>query len=106
MYSKQEQQELIQLSQKLLKADASKIKKNEATAFADDLRKAINFNDWRYYVQNDPAVSDFEYDTLFKLLKKTEEQFPQLATSDSPTQRVAYGLTKDFPSVAHLVPML
>src|SRR5688572_1098746 len=106
MYSKQEQQELIQLSQKLLKVNASTVKKDEADTLVEDLRRAINFHDWRYYVQSDPAIDDFNYDTLFKLLKKIEEQFPDLTTPDSPTQRVAYGLTKDFPPVAHLVPML
>ncbi|MDZ4844230.1 MAG: NAD-dependent DNA ligase LigA [Chitinophagales bacterium] len=106
MYSKQQQQDLIHLSQKLLKVDAPPSHKNEAGDLVHELRNVISFHDWKYYVQNDPAVSDFEYDKLFKLLKKTEEQFPELLMFDSPTQRVAYGLTKEFPSVAHLVPML
>lgn len=106
MYTKSQQQELIQLSQQLLKTEVPPAQKNDAKVFADELRSIINFHDWKYYVQNDPVVSDFEYDKLFRLLKKTEEQFPELLTEDSPTQRVAYGLTKEFPSVAHLVPML
>src|SRR5688500_15588309 len=106
MYSKQQQQELIGLTQKLLKVNAPPAKEEDADTFVEDLRRVINFHDWRYYVQSDPAIDDYNYDTLFKLLKKTEEQFPDLLIPDSPTQRVAYGLTKDFPPVAHLVPML
>jgi DNA ligase (NAD+) len=48
----------------------------------------------------------FEYDSLYKALEKLEKEAPDLVTPDSPTQRVAKGLTKDFPSVPHLVPML
>ncbi len=106
MYSKHQQQELIHLSQKLIETEAPPAHKTDAKTLAQELRSVINFHDWKYYVQNDPVISDYEYDKLFKLLKKTEEQFTELRTFDSPTQRVAYGLTKEFPSVAHLVPML
>ncbi|MFM8709888.1 MAG: NAD-dependent DNA ligase LigA, partial [Sphingomonadales bacterium] len=58
------------------------------------------------YVLNDPLLSDFEYDQLFKSLEKIEQQHPGLVTPDSPTQRVAKDLTRDFPTVRHLVPML
>ena len=70
------------------------------------LRKILRFHEYRYYVQNDPLVSDFEYDSLYKLLEKTEKENPSLITADSPTQRVGAGLVKDFPKVGHLVPML
>lgn len=106
MYSKSRQQDFIQLTQELLKTAAPPAHKNEAESLAGDLRKALNFHDWKYYVQNDPAISDYEYDRLFRLLKDVEAQFPALVVSDSPTQRVAYGLTREFPSVQHLVPML
>ncbi|RYF44910.1 MAG: DNA ligase (NAD(+)) LigA, partial [Chitinophagaceae bacterium] len=49
---------------------------------------------------------DFEYDQLYKQLQAIEEKHPDLITPDSPTQRVAKGLTKEFPTVQHLVPML
>ncbi|WP_341842483.1 NAD-dependent DNA ligase LigA [Chitinophaga caseinilytica] len=73
---------------------------------ADALRQVIRHSDWRYYVQDDPVLSDEEYDRLFSMLKKLESENPELQTPDSPTQRVAQGLTKNFPTVQHLVPML
>ena len=72
----------------------------------DDLRDVLRFHEYRYYIQNDPLVSDFEYDTLYKQLEALEAENPDLIVPDSPTQRVAKGLTKEFPSVQHLVPML
>jgi DNA ligase (NAD+) len=71
----------------------------------EGLRDVLRFHEYRYYVLNDPLISDFEYDQLFKALEKLEED-SSLVTPDSPTQRVAKGLTKDFPTVQHLVPML
>ncbi len=70
------------------------------------LRKVLRFHEYRYYVMNDPLISDFEYDQLYKQLEKIEEENPSLITNDSPTQRVGKGLTKEFPTVQHLVPML
>jgi len=70
------------------------------------LRGILRFHEYRYYVQNDPLISDFEYDTLYKLLEQYEAAHPQSITPDSPTQRVGKGLIKDFPKVQHLVPML
>ncbi len=70
------------------------------------LRNVLRFHEYRYYVLNEPLISDFEYDTLYKLLEKYEELHPSAVTADSPTQRVGTGLIKDFPKVQHLVPML
>ncbi|MGN6164014.1 MAG: NAD-dependent DNA ligase LigA, partial [Flavisolibacter sp.] len=72
----------------------------------EQLREVLRFHEHRYYVQSDPLISDFEYDTLYKQLEAMEKENPDLITADSPTQRVAKGLTKDFPTVQHLVPML
>ena len=72
----------------------------------EDLRNSLRFHEYRYYVQNDPLISDFEYDTLYKLLEKFEKENPDAVTPDSPTQRVGKGLIKDFPKTQHLVPML
>ena len=72
----------------------------------EDLRNVLRFHEYRYYILNDPLISDFEYDHLFKALEKIEKENPKLVTADSPTQRVAKGLTKAFPTVQHLVPML
>ncbi|MCM5527812.1 NAD-dependent DNA ligase LigA [Parasegetibacter sp. NRK P23] len=70
------------------------------------LRDILKFHEHRYYVEDNPLISDGEYDILYKLLEKTEEDHPELITSDSPTQRVAKGLTSVFTTVQHLVPML
>ena len=72
----------------------------------EDLRNCLRFHEYRYYVQNDPLISDFEYDTLYKLLETFEKENPNAITVDSPTQRVGKGLIKDFPKTQHLVPML
>ena len=72
----------------------------------DSLRTVLQFHGYRYYVQNDPLISDAEYDTLYKLLEKIEKENPALITPDSPTQRVGAGLTSEFLKVEHLVPML
>jgi DNA ligase (NAD+) len=72
----------------------------------EELRDCLRFHEYRYYVQNDPLISDFEYDSIFKLLEKFEKENPGSITKDSPTQRVGKGLIKDFPKVQHLVPML
>src|SRR5580704_18011363 len=72
----------------------------------EELRDVLRFHEYRYAVLNDPLVSDFEYDTLYKALEKIEQESPGLVSPDSPTQRVASGLTKEFPTTQHLVPML
>jgi DNA ligase (NAD+) len=72
----------------------------------EELRDVLRFHEYRYAVLNDPLISDFEYDTLYKALEKLEQAHPELVTPDSPAQRVASGLTKDFPTTQHLVPML
>jgi DNA ligase (NAD+) len=71
-----------------------------------DIRSILRFHEYRYYIMNDPLISNIEYDSLYKELEKIESAYPTLVTADSPTQRVAKGLTKDFPTVQHLVPML
>src|SRR5258707_5758189 len=72
----------------------------------DELREVLLLHEYRYAILNDPLISDFEYDILYKNLEKIEAEHPKLVSSDSPTQRVAKGLTKEFPTVQHLVPML
>jgi DNA ligase (NAD+) len=72
----------------------------------EGLRNCLRFHEYRYYVQNNPLISDFEYDSLYKLLEHYEKENPGAITPDSPTQRVGKGLIKDFPKTQHLVPML
>ena len=71
-----------------------------------ELVRLLRYHEWRYYVQNDPVLSDFEYDQLHKQLEALEAQFPEHVRPDSPTQRVGSDLAGDLPSVAHLTPML
>jgi DNA ligase (NAD+) len=71
------------------------------------LRKEIERANYAYYVLDQPAMSDAEYDALFDELKKLEAEFPELVTSDSPTQRVgAVVISTDFRPVKHALPML
>ncbi len=107
MYTEEKQRQLIQKTKQLLNITIDQIKTlDDAKAIINDLREVIRYHDWRYYVLANPVISDYEYDKLFHLLKKIEQKFPELITPDSPTQRVASGLTKEFPQVKHLAPML
>jgi len=103
MYSKEQTKELQRLTAELIKKQSPySIKEQDA----EQLRDILRFHEYRYYILNDPLISDYEYDELFKTLEKIEKENPGLITPDSPTQRVAKGLTRDFPTVQHLVPML
>ncbi len=72
----------------------------------EDLRDKIRFHDRKYYLDNDPRISDSEYDALYRELKELEEANPSLISSDSPTQRVGSSLKDGFKSISHSVPML
>jgi len=103
MYSADQTLRLGQLTKQLLGESKGKgIRLSEV----GDLRKILQFHEYRYYIMDDPLVSDAEYDQLYKALEKLEAEHPGIVTSDSPTHRIAKGLTKDFPTVQHLVPML
>ncbi len=102
MYNKKTTQELIKLTEKL----KSELPIDSPESQIANLKKVINFHDWKYYVKDDGVITDYDYDMLFARLKKLEKENPDLLTDDSPTQRVAYGLTKEFPEVQHIAPML
>lgn len=70
------------------------------------LRKDIEYHNYRYYVENDPVISDEEYDRLFRELRALEQEHPELAAPDSPTQRVGAEPQERFQKVGHLRPML
>jgi len=80
--------------------------KNEAKKKIEKLREEINHHNYKYYVENNPEISDFEFDQLLKELEKLESDFPDLVTPDSPTQRVGGEPLEGFESVEHKVPML
>ncbi len=75
-------------------------------ASIDQLRDLIRYHEWKYYIKNNPVISDYEYDRLFDLLKSLEAKYPDTIHADSPTQRVASDRISTFRSVEHLVPML
>jgi DNA ligase (NAD+) len=72
----------------------------------DVLRAKINQHNYRYYVLNEPSISDSEYDHLFRQLQALEAQRPEYITSDSPTQRIGAAPSKRFNTVSHQTPML
>jgi DNA ligase (NAD+) len=71
-----------------------------------ELAEQIRRHDHAYYVLAQPAISDFEYDALFRELQDLEKQCPELVTTESPTQRVGGAPTEGFKRVKHLQPML
>ena len=77
----------------------------EAAARASELRTAIEYNAYRYHILDDPEVSDAEYDAAMRELVRIEEQFPELVTADSPTQRVGAAPSGLFASLEHPSPM-
>ena len=72
----------------------------------ETLRKAISYYAYRYYVLDDPAVSDAEYDALWRELVELETAHPELVTPDSPTQRVLGAAAEKFVKVRHPSPIL
>jgi DNA ligase (NAD+) len=77
-----------------------------AKAKAEKLRREILFHEKKYYVDNDPQISDAEFDRLVRELRDLEARFPGLVTPESPTQRVGEKPLEGFPSVTHRTPML
>jgi len=72
----------------------------------EELRRQIREHDYRYYVLNEPSISDAGYDALFRELVELERQAPHLITPDSPTQRVGGEVQTTFAPAPHRVPML
>lgn len=78
----------------------------EARLKARALREKIEYHNYRYYVLDDPVISDAEYDRLMRELQTLEREFPELITPDSPTQRVGGEPRPGFTTVRHFTPML
>ncbi len=72
----------------------------------EKLRNDIRYHEYRYYVLDNPEISDFEFDKLMRRLQELEARNPELVTPDSPTQRVGGQPAEEFPKVQHSVPML
>ncbi len=82
------------------------ISPDQASKKITRLRKEIKYHEKKYYVDNDPQISDYEFDRLVKELETLEKQFPELITPESPTQRVGEQPIEGFVSVEHRMPML
>ena len=72
----------------------------------DELRRELEYHGHRYYVLDDPEISDADYDALLNELREIETEHPELLTPDSPTQRVGAKPLEKFEQVRHLQPML
>ena len=79
---------------------------NRAKRKIELLRKQLNYHNYRYYVLDQPEISDFDYDLLYKELEELERKYPEYVTSDSPTQRVGGEPLHEFSTVEHKVKML
>ena len=75
-------------------------------ARAEELRRALRHHNYRYYVLDDPEVSDIEYDRLMRELIALETDWPQLVSADSPSARVGAPPLDKFETVPHALPML
>lgn len=72
---------------------------------AEELRKLLAYHSWRYHVKDDPEISDAEYDVFYHQLVALEKAYPQLATPDSPTQKVGGAVLSALPSQVHSLRM-
>ena len=77
----------------------------EAKERIEELRKIIEYHSKKYYDEDKPEISDYEYDMLMNELKKLEKENPEYITKDSPTQKVGGHVREDFTKVTHEVPL-
>ncbi len=78
----------------------------QITEELNELKRQLNYHSYRYYVLDDPTVTDADYDDLYKRLKKIEAEYPSLIAEDSPTHRVGAAPLDAFATVRYSVPML
>ncbi len=78
----------------------------EAKARMEELRRALHYHNYRYYVLDSPEISDAQYDAMFRELEELERAYPQWITPESPTQRVGAPPLEKFATVEHAQPML
>ncbi len=103
--SKESVEHIISLTKDLSELSEDRLNKKGHVHY-EELKTVLHFHEHRYYILNDPLISDYEYDQLYKKLEYLEEKHPEWITKDSPTQRVSNDLTQEFTSVTHLRPML
>ncbi len=102
-YTTKQQQTFYETSKKYLSSAGVNSLTAEDVPVLEDL---VRFHEYRYYVLDEPLLSDYEYDQLYKLLEALEKKFPNVTSQNSPTKRVGSDLAGDFASVKHLIPML
>lgn len=83
-----------------------KLDKDEAGRQIEALREGIDYHDYRYYVKNDPVISDAVYDKLFKRLQELEDAYPEFQSGNSPTRRVGAEPVDELKKVEHSAVML
>ncbi|MFW5915821.1 MAG: NAD-dependent DNA ligase LigA [Planctomycetota bacterium] len=86
--------------------EADNLGRDEAEDVVEELRDTLEWHNYRYYVLNDPAITDAEYDELREALERIEEKYPDLITADSPTRRVGAEPLDELGTVDHESPML
>lgn len=82
------------------------MERTEAKNRIEKLKKELGDHNYRYYVLNQPVITDFEYDILLNELDTLEKKFPEFASDDSPTRRVGSDIQKEFVQYQHAYPML
>ncbi|RUA33535.1 MAG: DNA ligase (NAD(+)) LigA [Bacteroidetes bacterium] len=82
------------------------MEKKAAEQKIQELSEKLHYYNYKYYQESVSEISDYEFDMMLKELIELEEKFPDLKTSDSPSQRVGGDITKNFETVEHKVPML
>src|SRR6188474_2242160 len=81
-------------------------RRSDARKRVEELLELINFHAYRYHVLDDPEISDYDYDRLYRELQDLEGEFPELISPDSPTQRVSGEAAELFRPVRHRAQML
>lgn len=81
------------------------MERKEAEAELKRLREQIRYHSRKYYTEDDPEISDYEYDMLYRSLESLEAEYPELVTEDSPTRKVGGAVYNTFAPVVHQVPL-
>jgi DNA ligase (NAD+) len=89
-----------------MKEKTKKIPKAKAIKRINELRPEIERHNYLYYIENNPEISDAEFDILMEELKSLESLYPELITPDSPTHRIGGYVAAGFKSVEHIIPMM
>jgi len=98
---------MINSTQKfLILADNPEISQETVLENVALLREVLQYHSKKYYEENNPEISDGEFDRLFRLLKRWEEKFPEISHTDSPTQKIALKISSKLEKSKHLVPMI